>query len=331
MGSLATTIQTRNVNNAFEDAWWRLRVDGIQEDSRNGPVLVLPGPVITTYERPCERVLFHPKRDCNHVFHLVEAIWMLAGRDNVDDLLPFNSKYRQFAEEDGRVHGAYGMRWRGWFNVDQIYRIINMLKENPNSRQCVMQMWDCEADLVHKTLKDRPCNTHIYFDARGGSLNMTVLCRSNDMLWGAYGANVVHFSMLQEVIARGVGIHVGVYHQVSNNFHVYTDLPIVDEFIKNPPYGNCDMYAHQGVVPTPLFVGDETANDFLNDCEDFFRLGVPSAFPRTWFFKETALPLARAYINRRHGDRIRMDPESRRDWFVAFNEWFDRRKDEQGQ
>ena len=32
-------------------------------------------------------------------------------------------------------------------------------------------------------------------------LCMTVCNRSNDMLWGAYGANVVHMSMLQEFVA----------------------------------------------------------------------------------------------------------------------------------
>jgi len=46
------TITARNVNTAFADAWHYLRVSGVKENSRNGPVLVAPGPVVTTYLHP---------------------------------------------------------------------------------------------------------------------------------------------------------------------------------------------------------------------------------------------------------------------------------------
>ena len=42
-----------------------------------------------------------------------------------------------------------------------------------------------------------------------------------DRLWGAYGANVVHMSVLQELVAHRLGVPVGVYRQVSDSFHVY--------------------------------------------------------------------------------------------------------------
>jgi hypothetical protein len=50
---------------------------------------------------------------------------------------------------------------------------------------------------------------------------MTVFCRSNDLIWGAYGANAVHMSILQEYVACGLARPVGHYWQVSNNYHVY--------------------------------------------------------------------------------------------------------------
>ena len=72
--------------------------------------------------------------------------------------------------------------------------------------------------------KDYPCNTQIYFWERRGELNMTVTNRSNDMIWGAYGANAVHMSVLLEYMAAMLGYAVGTYYQFSNNLHAYTDV-----------------------------------------------------------------------------------------------------------
>jgi thymidylate synthase len=130
-------------------------------------------PVITTYLRPQERVLFNELRDANPIFHLVEALWMLASLSDVEFLLPFNSTYGRYAEPDGNIHGAYGRRWRTHFGVDQIWGVIAALRRDPTTRQAVMAMWDPAADL-NADVKDRPCNTTIYFDGRQGRLNMTV-------------------------------------------------------------------------------------------------------------------------------------------------------------
>ncbi|MGI9141970.1 MAG: hypothetical protein ACR2IJ_02160 [Fluviibacter sp.] len=65
-------ITVRNVNQAFSELFWRLKALNLRpEPTRNGPALVFPEPVITTYTCPLERVLFHPGRDCNPVFHLL--------------------------------------------------------------------------------------------------------------------------------------------------------------------------------------------------------------------------------------------------------------------
>jgi hypothetical protein len=50
---------------------------------------------------------------------------------------------------------------------------------------------------------------------------MTVLNRSNDIVWGCYGANAVHMSVLQEFVALAIGVPVGSYTQVSNDWHIY--------------------------------------------------------------------------------------------------------------
>lgn len=317
-------IRVNNVNHALYEGMWKLKAYGVHEPSRAGPVLVMPGPVMTTYLHPDQRVLFHPLRDANPVFHLMEAIWMLAGRADVASLLPFNSKYDQFAESDGTVHGAYGYRWRNGFHFDQILEIIKMLNKDPNSRQAVMQMWDADRSDLTGQWKDRPCNTHIYFDGRGGKLNMTVCCRSNDMIWGGYGANVVHMSMLQEVIARGVGLPLGVYRQFSNNYHVYTDNPITKK-LQEKPYELFDYYSdvHAAEV-MPMFVGRESVEQLLQDCENLMNDG-----PVQTEFMYMVANLKATYLARKakvdNWGMLLPNIPARTDWKIAFNEWAARR------
>jgi hypothetical protein len=326
---MSTTIRATNINEAFYEGIWKLRVEGVDEQSERGPVRVMPGPVMTTFLHPDQRVLFNPKRDANPVFHLMEAIWMLAGRDDVEFLLPFNSRYSSYAEPDGTVHGAYGKRWSAHFGIDQIVEIIQLLKKKPTSRQAVLQMWDVGAGDLTGNWKDRPCNTHIYFDCRYGRLNMTVCCRSNDLLWGAYGANVVHFSILQEVIAHGVGIPIGLYHQFSNNFHVYLDLPMALEFMQKAYLAESHDYyydVHHAQV-FPLLQPGESAEKFLDECANFCSNITPKF--ENQFLTRVALPLRAAYINRQAGDPLWRnflhEVPMENDWKIAFNEWVARR------
>lgn len=228
--------------------------------SRNGEVLTIEEPVTITYTNPLERVLFNQARDCNPFFHVVEALWMLAGRNDLEPLVHFNSEMAKFSDNGKTLHGAYGKRWRGWFanefapyggNPDQLEFCIKVLTKNPDTRRVVLEMWDAEVDLpllIRKPdCKDIPCNLCVMFRPRkelreisgkspffSGSyeqakfdvrdvvmLDMTVINRSNDMLLGALGANYVHFSFLQEYVALACGYSVGHYHQISNNLHQY--------------------------------------------------------------------------------------------------------------
>lgn len=250
-----------NVNDVWPRAIEMLDQIGEASESRNGRVVVAPYPIATVYHRPTERVIFDPVRDANPFFHLHEALWMLAGRDDADWLNVFVSDFaNRFAEEGGRMHGAYGKRWRDHFPLsgyegwegpssgteDQLNTCVRLLRENPDDRQAVIQMWNSTADLGVPGLKDRPCNTQVYLRVRRQDpyrgitdqnsadrelgivegryspvLDITVTCRSNDMVFGAYGANVVHFSVLQEYLAARIGVGVGTYTQFSNNFHCY--------------------------------------------------------------------------------------------------------------
>lgn len=252
-------LKVRNVNVGFEvlvrhfhrpDRHGAPVVSG---DSRNGPVLYVPEPVTLTYVHPRERVLFNTARDANPFFHLYEALWMLAGRDEVESVAHYASNMINYSDNGELLHGAYGYRWRTWFGFDQLDWIIGELRATPSSRRCVLQMWDATVEPPHTWTdrndpwmashggKDVPCNTQAYFALRPGPelgrgqdprewpdhrpcpavLDMTVCNRSNDLVWGMLGANAVHFSFLQEYLADCLGAEVGYYHQFTNNLHVY--------------------------------------------------------------------------------------------------------------
>jgi len=196
-----------------------IKSNTINRSSRAGDVHELRGLCVLEYQRPELRVLFCPIRDANPYFHLMEAMWMLAGRCDVE----FLAKYSKQAS--GLIIGSasYGHRWRNYFEFDQIAGVINMLKQDPGTRRAFLAMWDAQHDLGSPS-KDIPCNVGIKFEIRDGLLEMCVFNRSNDAIWGACGANVVHMSFLQEYIAQMVGVPMGSYFQISGNMHVYSEV-----------------------------------------------------------------------------------------------------------
>ena len=216
-------LSVRNVYEALPQALQLLDEVGIRRNSRNGPVIMVPGGVTTVYSHPTERVVFWPQRDANPFFHLAEALWMLDGRDDVESLARYVKQVRQYSDDGTTFHGAYGARWRTWFGRDQLEEIAETLRINPNDRRQVLQMWSANSDLGRDG-KDVPCNLVATFQKdEDGRLDLTVFCRSNDVIWGCYGANAVHFSILLEYMASEVGCSVGTYTQVSVNWHAYID------------------------------------------------------------------------------------------------------------
>jgi hypothetical protein len=293
-------IRVRNVNDALPEALWKLSAGKYAEEAtRNGPVLAFPEPVITTYRYPQERMLFCPDRDANPVFHILESLWMLAGRRDVAFLQQFNSKIGQYSDDGKNFNAAYGHRWRSHFGQDQLHIVIRLLRKDPSSRQAVIQMWDT-ADLTRST-KDKACNTQIVFDVRGGRLGMTVFNRSNDLWWGAYGANAVHFSMLQEFVAAAVGVKMGTYRQVSNNLHLYLDPSVYDGrsiLERRSSFEGYDLYASAQVRPASLMANDNYRT-FLDECALFCDAPFSSHTYRHAYFNNVARPLAMISHTRR--------------------------------
>jgi len=233
-------INAHNVNEALYMG--TMLMVQIEEDGNGGVAprgsrtIECPERVTTVYSEPWNRVVFSAARDANPFFHLMESMWILSGRRDVPWLAQFNARIADYSDDGQVFHAAYGYRLRHQQKFDQIEAVISLLKGEPDTRRAVLQIWDADLDLnlapdtspdehYSKQLahKDIPCNDIVCFKIRNGRLRMTVYNRSNDMIWGAYGANAVQFSFLQEYIAANVGCYIGSYAQVSDSYHVYLD------------------------------------------------------------------------------------------------------------
>ena len=332
------TIYARNVNEAYTIGLNALDAAGNIEDSRVGQVKVFPTPVSTVYERPRERVLFNEKRDANPFFHLMESLWMLSGRNDVEWIQHYNSTFGQFSDNGITFNAAYGYRWRKQFRRDQLNELVQMLKRDPNTRRAVISMWDPYADF-NVDGKDFPCNLNIAFRIRNGKLTMTVFNRSNDIIWGAYGANAVHMSILQEYIASALELPVGEYTQVSNDYHAYTE--VMARVGIPEPHPMCPYDMGQ-VEPHPLISEDvarweKLLSYFMADTHLFHQCNFEknyrfdmAQFSEEPFYCDIAVPMVRAWGRFKHKDykeAIKLITETMLecDWKTNCREWLIRK------
>ena len=300
-------------------------------------------PVTTVYKHPMERVLFSPLRDANPFFHLFESLWILAGRKDVKFLTHVLPRMADFSDDGDTFHAPYGHRLGWHFGIDQLVAVADMLKREPDTRRAVCSIWDPRADL-DQTSKDIPCNDLLAFRVRRGALDLTVYNRSNDMIWGAYGANAVQFSFILEYVAWMAGLPVGRYYQVSNSFHVYLNeqwdkLKDMDLAGRDPYYDPLPG-ADAPIRPMPISTG-ATVEEFMTDLTAFFCAwdqGEPWLPDFTTpYFRETVQPMWRAFdtfkLAKANGNVFQLThmPEwinvrvAAKDWALAAALWLGRR------
>jgi thymidylate synthase len=331
-------LEVRNVNEALPKGLDILFKHGVRRNSRNGEVFVYPTPVTTAYSHPLERVLFDRRRDANPFFHLYESLWMLNGRWDVQPLTRYVKRFKDFSDDGESLHGAYGRRWRKLFalpngeGTDQLAIIAETLIKNPDDRRCVLQMWSASNDLGSPS-KDVPCNLMITFQVNAlNCLDMTVFCRSNDIVWGAYGANAVHFAFLLEYMALWINRPVGSMYQISVNWHGYlkTIEPLKElamPIVPHNPYPTTVRY-----VPMALD-GDinrvnELLLDLIEDADTHYPTPAQPEDDSPWAQMVWRMLSAHEIYKRESVDaalRHLYDADTSIDWIKAGILWLERR------
>jgi len=318
-------IVARNMQQMLPKITEAVMTWGVTSVTRAGQAHVMGEPVVIEYMRPNERVIFHTKRDANPFFHLYEIMWMLDGRRNVSDLVRFNSGMVKYSDDGVTLHGAYGYRWKRHWPMDQIERVVDGLKKEPTCRRQLLCMWDPDSDLG-KDSKDIPCNIAVGFNLVENKLNMTVFNRSNDLVWGALGADCVHFSVLHEYMSARTGLKQGKMFQVSSNLHIYVSTAdkVTNLGITADPY-------ELGIPVIPLIRKPATFQKELPIALDI--MGTPAIGFTEPFIKRVFVPMVLAYNafrvvenkNRFQNALWFVDSMVECDWKLACTQWIKRR------
>ena len=138
---------------------------------------------------------------------LGELLWYLSRDNRLDFIERYVPRYRDESEDGVRVYGGYGPRLFGQRGYDQVRNVIELLGKGSTSRRAVIQIF-CAEDIA-AIQKEIPCTTTLQFFVRNERLDMVTTMRSNDAYLGL-PHDVFCFTMLQEIIARSLGLDIGV-------------------------------------------------------------------------------------------------------------------------
>ena len=107
-----------------------------------------------------------------------------------------------------------------WNNISQIEYVVDKLKNNKQTRQAAISIYDCKEHPKYE--KDTPCTYAVQFTILHDRLDMCVVMRSND-LWYGFCNDQYCFSKLQELVSKETGLKMGTYYHFAHNLHIYSN------------------------------------------------------------------------------------------------------------
>lgn len=215
-----------------------------------------------------------------------ELLWYLAKSDDLAFISYYLEQYLGESEDGATVYGAYGPRLYGLRGNNQVDHVLELLAQNPGSRRAVIQLFDA-ADIRERH-KEIPCTCTLQFMVRDGQLELATTMRSNDAFKGL-PHDVFSFTMIQEIVARILGLEPGVYSHFVGSLHLYNDAEN-----DNDDVPAARQYLDEGWQPTQLVEmpamppGDPRPSiDVVVDAEAAIREGRPlddsvKALPSYW-------------------------------------------------
>jgi len=206
----------RNANEAYEYLHDHIIQDGV--DFANTKALFNVGFYITD---PLDNKIINRERNWKQEYAEAEWQWYLSGNRNISELGRLYGKipeiWKRMADTDGNVNSNYGWQWE---RTSQLDIILQMLKDNPETRQAAISIYD--AKEISDYTNDTPCTYAVQFTIVHGRLDMCVTMRSND-LWYGFCNDQYCFSMLQGLVAHELNIEPGVYYHFAHNMHLYNN------------------------------------------------------------------------------------------------------------
>lgn len=154
---------------------------------------------------------------------IYELLWFLQGNTDNNWLKDRGvTIWNAWADEDGQLGPIYGKQWRSWptkdgGSIDQIAKVIEEIKNNPDSRRHIVSAWNVEY-LDEMALV--PCHSFFQFYVADGKLSLQLYQRSVDSFLGL-SFNIASYSLLVHMIAQQTGLEVGEFIHTSGDLHIY--------------------------------------------------------------------------------------------------------------
>ena len=154
-----------------------------------------------------------------------ELLWFLSGETNTRYLREHGvTIWDEWADADGELGPVYGHQWRSWptpngGHIDQIARVVEQLRTNPDSRRIIVSAWNV-ADLDRMALQ--PCHAFFQFYVAGGRLSCQLYQRSADVFLGV-PFNIASYALLTHMLAQQCELEVGDFIWTGGDCHLYSN------------------------------------------------------------------------------------------------------------
>ena len=187
-----------------------------EKESRDGTVV---GEVInatTVIEDPTRCIMMNDVRKMPIRYAVGELLWYLSGNNKLEEIRKYSKAWDRMSDDGETVNSNYGYCIQKKFGFDQWDHVLNILKENKESRQAVIHIKDADNAIS----KDVNCTVCLQFLVRDNKLYMTVYMRSND-LWMGFPYDVFQFSAMQVLMSMQLGVELGTYTHHVGSLHLY--------------------------------------------------------------------------------------------------------------
>lgn len=167
-----------------------------------------------------------------------ELLWFLQGDTNIKYLQDNGVRiWDEWADENGDLGPVYGYQWRNWpapngESIDQISKLIEMIKSNPDSRRLIVSAWN---PALVDAMALPPCHALFQFYVANGKLSCQLYQRSADIFLGV-PFNIASYALLTMMVAQVCDLQLGDFIWSGGDCHLYSNhMQQVEEQLSREP------------------------------------------------------------------------------------------------
>jgi len=152
-----------------------------------------------------------------------ELLWFLAGDTNLGYLHENKvAIWDEWADDTGDLGPIYGYQWRSWPTpeggaIDQITRLIEGIRQNPDSRRHIVSAWNVAAI---DSMALPPCHCLFQFWVADGGLSCQLYQRSADVFLGV-PFNIASYALLTMMVAETCDLEPREFIHTFGDVHLY--------------------------------------------------------------------------------------------------------------